>query len=254
MQQRRLFLASVAIAATALITNTAQAGWDWNWGGGERVKGSGEVTSETRDPGAFDGVSMTGGFKVLIRQASANKVEIKADKNLLPYLETKIVEGNHGRTLEVGVKKGYSISSTVTPQLVLDMPQLRLISVSGSGDIKMEPMKTGPVEVSISGSGDLKFDQLQSERLGISVSGSGDVRGSGKTGMLKVSVAGSGDVKLRAMEAEEAKVSIAGSGDAEINATKKLNISVAGSGDVSYVGSPEISTSIAGNGKVKKLN
>ena len=252
--QRRLFLASIAIAATAMIANTAQAGWDWNWGGGERVKGSGEIASETRDPGAFDGVSMTGGFKVLIRQASASKVEIKTDKNLLPYIETKVVEGSHGRTLEVGVKKGYSISATNTPQLVLDMPQLRLVSIASSGDIKVEPMKTGAVEVSISGSGDLKFDQLQSERLSLSVSGSGDVAGSGKTGLLKVSVAGSGDVKLRAMEAEEAKVSIAGSGDAEVNARKKLDVSVAGSGDVAYVGSPEISTSIAGNGKVKKLN
>ena len=252
--QRRLFLASVAIAATAMITNTAQAGWDWNWGSGERIKGSGEVTSEMRDPGAFDGVSMSGGFKVLIRQASASKVELKAEKNLLPYIETKIVEGSKGRTLEIGVKKGYNISSSVTPQLVLDMPQLRLVSIAGSGDVKIEPMKTGAVDVSIAGSGDLKFEQLQSERLDISVAGSGDVRGSGKTGMLKVSVAGSGDVKLRGMEAEEAKVSISGSGDAEINAIKKLHISVAGSGDVGYVGSPEISTSIAGNGKVKKLN
>jgi hypothetical protein len=250
MQIRRTIL---ALAAVGLFASTAQADWGWNWGGGERVQGSGEIASETRDPGAFDGVTMTGGFKVLVRQAGSNKVEVKADKNLLPYIETRVVDGSKGRTLEVGVKRGYSINASSTPQLVLDMPQLRLLSIAGSGDVKVAPMKTGAVDLDIAGSGDLKLEQLQSERLGISVSGSGDVSGSGKTGTLKVSVAGSGDVKLRALEAEEAKVSIAGSGDAEVNATRKLSVSVAGSGDVGYVGSPEISTSIAGNGKVKKL-
>ena len=250
MTQRRIFL---ALTAAALVAGTAQA-HDWSWGGGERIKGSGEITSETRDTGAFDGVSLTGGFKAQIRQSSSNKVVITADKNILPYIETKVIESGKGHTLEIGFKRGYSINTSNTPKLVLDMPQMRQVSIAGSGDIKVEPMKTGAVELSIAGSGDVKFDNLQSERLGVSVSGSGDVGGTGKTGFLKVSVAGSGDVKLRGMEAEEAKVSIAGSGDAEVNVSKKLNVSVAGSGDVGYVGSPEISTSVAGNGKVRKLN
>jgi len=250
MTQRRIFL---ALTAAALVAGTAQA-HDWNWGGGERIKGSGEIASETREPGAFDGVSLTGGFKALIRQSAGNKVELKTDKNILPYIETKIVENGKGRTLEIGVKRGFNISTSNTPTLVLDMPQLRQLSIAGSGDVKVQPMKTGPVELSIAGSGDIKLDNLQSEHLGVSVSGSGDVSGTGRTGNLKISVAGSGDVKLRGLEAEEAKVSIAGSGDAEVNVSKKLKVSVAGSGDVGYVGSPEISTSIAGNGKVQKLN
>jgi len=250
MQKRRLFL---ALTATALVAGAAQA-HDWNWGNRERVKGSGEITSETREPGAFDGVATSGDFKIVIRQSASNKIEIKTDKNILPLIETRISENGKGRTLEIGVKRGYNISPSNTPQLVVDMPQMRQVSIAGSGDVKVEPMKTGAVEMSISGSGDLKFDSLQSERLGVSVSGSGDVSGSGRTGELKVSVAGSGDVKLRDMPADEAKVSIAGSGDVVVNASKKLHVSVAGAGDVAYVGSPEISTSIAGSGKVKKLN
>ncbi|XHS78904.1 head GIN domain-containing protein [Burkholderiaceae bacterium UC74_6] len=246
MQKRRLFL---ALTATALVAGAAQA-HDWSWGNRERVKGSGEIVSETREPGAFDGVATSGDFKIVIRQSSSNKIEIKTDKNILPLIETKI----SGHTLEISVKRGYNISPSNTPQLLVDMPQMRLVSIAGSGDVKVEPMKTGAVEMSISGSGDLKFDSLQSERLGVSVSGSGDVSGSGKTGELKVSVAGSGDVKLRDMPADEAKVSIAGSGDVVVNAAKKLHVSVAGAGDVSYVGSPEISTSIAGSGKVRKIN
>ncbi len=253
MPHRRHFLVFTAAAAVLAFSSGAAQARDWGWGG-ERVKGSGDQGSEVREPGAFAGVATSGGFKLLIRQSATNKVEIRTDKNLLPYIETKIVESGKGRTLEVRVKRGYNISATEATRLVVDMPQLRLVSVSGSGDVKVEPMKTGAVEASISGSGDIKFDRLLSERLGISVSGSGDVGGSGKTGSLKISVAGSGDVRLRDLEAQEAEVSIAGSGDAVVNVSKKLDVSVAGSGDVTYVGSPEISTSIAGSGKLKKLN
>ncbi|PTT85622.1 hypothetical protein DBR42_14225, partial [Pelomonas sp. HMWF004] len=99
---RRLFAASLLAAAT--FTGAAQA---WNWGSGERITGSGDITTEARDPGAFDAVSLSDGFHVVIRQGSAHKVEVKADRNLLPYLETRIVDGSKGRTLEIGPKKGY---------------------------------------------------------------------------------------------------------------------------------------------------
>ncbi|MDM4766739.1 head GIN domain-containing protein [Pelomonas sp. SE-A7] len=252
MNRRQLF-AVAALAGAAITASTAARAFDWNWGT-ERIKGSGEISTENRDVGAFDGIALVGGFKVQIRQADSHKVEIKADKNLLPYLETRVVESGKGRVLEVGPKKGVSFSSTTTPELSLTMAQLRSIRIAGSGLVKVEAMKTGALEAGISGSGDVRFEDLTSEKLSLSVSGSGDVVAKGRTGMMSVSIAGSGDVKVAELVADEVKVSIAGSGDARVNAQKKLNVSIAGSGDVSYVGSPEISSSVAGSGKVRKMN
>jgi hypothetical protein len=188
-----------------------------------------------------------------VRQGAATKVELKADKNLLALIETKVVEGSKGRTLEISAKRGYRLASTVTPVITLDMVQLRTLAVAGSGNIAVEAMKTPSVDASIAGSGDIRFVDLSSDRLGVKVSGSGDVAASGRTGSLDISIAGSGDVKLRALAADEVKVSIAGSGDAQVQAIKTLKVSIAGSGDVGYVGSPVISNSIAGNGSVRKL-
>jgi Putative auto-transporter adhesin, head GIN domain len=250
MTTRRFF---VLAATSLLVAHSAQA-WTWNWGSGERVTGNGEVVSEARDVGAFDAVSLTGGFNVVIRQGGATKVEIKADKNLMTYLETKVVEGSKGRTLEIGPKKGFNVSGTVNPTFTLDMPTLRALAVAGSGTIKVEAMKTGSVDASIAGSGDIHFNGLDAERLGIKVSGSGDIVANGRAGSATVSIAGSGDVRAAGLAADEVKVSIAGSGDAQVQATKKLSVSIAGSGDVKYAGSPEISSSIAGSGKVSRLN
>jgi hypothetical protein len=253
MQNNRRFFAIALTALAALaVAGPAQA-WSWNFGSGERINGSGEIASEVRDVGAFDGIANSGGFKVLVRQSSGNRIELKADNNLLPYIETKVVDGSKGRVLEIAPKRGYNLNASVTPQLVIEMPQLRSISIAGSGDVRVEAMKTPSVDASISGSGNIAFDKIDSERLALKVSGSGDVSAAGRTGQLTVSVSGSGDVKTRALEADEVKVSIAGSGDAKVQANKKLQVSIAGSGDVSYAGSPEISMSVAGSGKVKKL-
>src|SRR6478609_7714192 len=118
--RRFFFLAAASLA----VASSAQA-WSWNWGSGERVNGSGEIATETRELGAFDGVSLAGSFNVTVRQSPTARFELKTDNNLLPLIETKIVEGSKGRTLEISVKRGYSLSASTTPQITLDMPQLR---------------------------------------------------------------------------------------------------------------------------------
>lgn len=246
---RRLF--ALGLVSAAVLSGPAHA---WSWNKGERVTGNGDVGTEARDTGAFDAVALSGGFTVVIRQGQTHKVEVKADRNLLPYIETRVVEGSRGRTLEISPKKGVSISSSSNPSFILEMPTLRAVAVAGSGMVKVEAMKTGGVDAAIAGSGDIRFVNLDAERLGMKVAGSGNIAAAGRSGSASVSISGSGDVRAAELAAEEVKVSIAGSGDAQVQATRKLNVSIAGSGDVKYAGSPEISSSIAGSGKVRRLN
>ncbi len=250
MSTRRLF--ALAAIGSLFAVQSAQA-WTWSWGNGERVSGNGELVSETRELGAFDGVSTSGEFNIVIRQGATLKVEVRTDKNLQSYLETKIVEGSKGRTLEVSAKRGFYLAGTVTPVLTLTMPTLRAVAVAGSGNVKVEAMKSPSVDASIAGSGDIQFAAIDTDKLGLRVSGSGDILANGRAGMATLSIAGSGDIKAAGLVADEVKVSIAGSGDAQVQAVKKLNVSVAGSGDVRYVGSPEISSSIAGSGSVRRM-
>lgn len=252
MSTRRLALACLALGGLAFFQPVAQA-WSWNFGSGERVQGSGEIVSEARSPGSFDGVSLSGSFKVLVRQAGSEAVEIKADKNLLPLIETRVVENGKGRILEISAKRGYQLQPSKTPMITLEMAVLRQLAIAGSGDIKVETMKTPQLDASVAGSGDIVFNDLQSERLGIKVSGSGDVQAAGRANSLTVAIAGSGDVKAQNLVADEVKVSIAGSGDARVHANKTLKVSIAGSGDVRYNGAPNIESSVAGSGSVRKL-
>lgn len=249
LNRRMLGLAAFGIAAA--ISTPA---WSWSFGPGERVRGSGELVSETRQLEKFDAISVAGDFKVRVMQGNEIKVELRADSNLLALIDTRLVAGDKGTTLQIAAKPGYKLLASATPEITLQMAQLRGVSVAGSGDVHVGAMQTPSVDVSIAGSGDVRLNDLKSEHLGLKVSGSGDISASGHAASLKVSVAGSGDVRARSFEAGEVKVSIAGSGDVQVHALKKLQVSIAGSGDVGYDGAPELSTSIAGSGKVRKLS
>ncbi|MFN3860829.1 MAG: head GIN domain-containing protein [Roseateles sp.] len=221
----------------------------WSWSKGERITGNGDIATEAREVGGFDGVSLSGGFNLVVRQGNAHKIEVKADRNLLPYIETQL----EGRTLRIQPKQGINLATPTTPSFTIEMPALQKLAVAGSGSIKVEPMKTGDVDAAIAGAGDIRFANLDAQRLTMKVSGSGNIVASGRAGQASVTIAGSGDVKAAELAADEVKVSIAGSGDAQVQALKKLHVSIAGSGDVRYVGAPEISSSIAGSGKVRRL-
>ena len=251
---KRRFLAASVLGAAALLSTGAVQAWSWSWGSGERVNGEGEVASERRDVSGYDAVALEGGFKVLIRQGGSHKLELRAERNLLPYIETRVVEGSKGRTLEVQTKRGYYLSAKQMPVIEIEMPSLRGVSIAGTGHIKVDPITAPELKASISGTGDIHLNGVKSDRLSMSISGSGDIVASGTAANLSISVAGSGGVKARELQTEEAKVSIAGSGDVVLAVNKQLKVSIAGSGDVAYVGNPELSLSSAGSGKVRKLN
>jgi Putative auto-transporter adhesin, head GIN domain len=248
---RRLFVRISAVGLVAAsLCGSAQA---WSWNKGERIAGNGDIATEARNTGTFDSVTLSGDFNVVIRQGAGNKVEVKADRNLLAYIETRVVEGSRGRTLQIEPKRNTYLSTTNAPSFVIEMPALRGVSVAGSGKIQVEAMKTASVDADIAGSGDIRFAKLDAERLAMKVSGSGDIVAAGRCDSASVSIAGSGDVKAADLVAGEVKVSIAGSGDAQVHASRRLHVSIAGSGDVRYAGSPEISSSIAGSGKVSRI-
>ncbi len=222
----------------------------------DTVRGSGRSATETRTVPDFQAIALSGSMDLVVRQG-AQTLEVTADDNLLPLLETVVEPGRDGATLQVRWKRGergstsyYTTGSRV--RVVVSVPRLSALVSSGSGDTVLETFNTPALRLAISGAGDARLQALSTADLNISISGSGDVAGSGSATRLKVGIAGSGDVRLADIKADDVQVSIAGSGDAVVHANKTLKVSVAGSGDVSYSGDATVSSSVAGSGSVKR--
>lgn len=223
------------------------------------VQGSGNSATEMRTLDAFDAVATSGAIDLVVRQGAQQTVQVQADDNLLPLLETVIEPGRNGNTLKVRWKReggwlgssGY-IQTRSKVLVTVVVPKLSALATAGSGDVRVETFNTPSLQLSISGSGDARLNDLTTEDLGIRISGSGDVSGKGSATRLKIGIAGSGDVRLIEMRADDVSVSIAGSGDAAVFAQKALSVSIAGSGDVTYAGDGQVKSSVAGSGSVRR--
>ena len=216
------------------------------------IRGSGRSATETRTVGEFQAIRLNGSMDLHVRQGATPSVQVQADDNLLPLLETVLESTPNGPTLDLRWKKGTGIYTRSKVLVTVVTPKLTALTASGSGDIQVEAFNTPALKLSISGSGDARFNGLNTEDLGISIAGSGDVGGSGSATRMTVNIAGSGDVRLAGMKADEVSVTIAGSGDAVVNANKSLDVRIAGSGDVSYTGNASVKSKVAGSGSVSK--
>lgn len=216
------------------------------------VTGSGTAARETRAPGDFQAIELRGDIDLVVRQSGRTALEVQADDNLLPLVETEVIDGRHGRTLRIGWRRGESVRSRSNPVVTVDVAQLRALASSGSGDVRIDALTTPLFSLALAGSGDAKLARLATDELSVSIAGSGDVSASGRTKRLALSIAGSGDVAAQDLAAEEVKVSVAGSGDARVHAERQLTVAIAGSGDVVYSGAAAVKSSVAGSGSVRK--
>jgi hypothetical protein len=217
---------------------------------GERVKGSGQMSSETRQLGEYHSISLRGDMDVEFTSGPQEDAVIEAEDNILPYIETEI----KGSQLIVRMKPGTHISTHRDIKVKLTAPDIEELSLSGSGNIlgTNEWEHNSAVRLSLSGSGNITLGGVNAPGVKVSIAGSGDIRAKGETRDLDIAIAGSGNFDGYNLHTENAAVNIAGSGDANVHASVNLDVKVGGSGDVSYRGTPQITSHIAGSGSVRK--
>jgi hypothetical protein len=218
--------------------------------GGKRVRGNGNVTTVTRNPGTFSGVASHGSFNVYV-SSGPQSVKIEGDENLLELIETYV----EGTTLTIQTRDGYWLKPKRDIKIFISSPNYSSIQSYGSGDIIGEtPISDSTkMDLGVTGSANIRLE-INAPVVDADITGSGDINLKGQTKSFKTEINGSGSVRAMDLKAEEAIVNIAGSGDAEVYASVKLKIDVAGSGDIRYKGNAQVSSNIAGSGGVRKMD
>lgn len=217
---------------------------------GQRIRGNGNVKTETRSPGNFRSVSSHGSFDIFI-SSGQQAVRIEAEENLLPYIETYV----EGYTLHVDTKDNYWLRPGRKVKIFVSSPDYESIRSYGSGDIIGESKITNSskLELGVNGSANIKMD-IDAPGINTETNGSGDIFLKGQTKSFEGEIHGSGNIKALDLRSGDAAIKIYGSGDADVFVDGKLDVHVAGSGDVNYKGNAQISSSIAGSGRVKKVD
>jgi hypothetical protein len=217
---------------------------------GKRIKGNGDVTTETRSISSFSGVASYGFFDVYVTVGSPASVKIEAESNLQPYIETYVEDG----TLKLRTKKSVWFRSHKTIKVYVTAPAYKKIYSIGSGDVVGQtPISdSSELDLKVQGNGKLRLD-VDAPEITAELTGNGGIQLKGHSKYFDCTLTGNGNLKAFDLMAEETKVKILGNGDAEVYASVKLDVSVGGNGNVRYKGNAVPSTHITGNGNIKQV-
>lgn len=219
----RSALPSVLILASLALTScTLRSSWS-----GARFVGSGHRETQNRELSErVDRIVVQGSLDVSARAGEAPGIVVSGDHNLIDRVVTDV----EGERLVVRLENG-SYDFTEEMRVTVFLPELRELTIRGSGDADVEG--------------------LDGEHLELAIQGSGDVRARGFVRRLEASIHGSGDLELRELEVETANVRVKGSGDIRVTARDEVDAAVHGSGDVHVHGPCQVRARTFGSGDVK---
>ncbi len=213
------------------------------------VDGNGILRTESRGASNFREVSSSGDFEVIIVPGTSYSVEVTAESNLLPYIETNVV----GDKLRIYTRSMYSLHQNDPIEIYITTPVLQGVALSGSGYIKTGSFMSERFSATLSGSGEIETT-ISTDRLKANVSGSGNIFLEGEAFESEFVISGSGKIKSYDLDQEHLEASISGSGDMYVNVSRTIDAHISGSGKVYFVNYPVIHTSVSGSGGVVDRN
>jgi hypothetical protein len=215
----------------------------------KRVTGSGTITTEARPISGFDKIDLQAGGAAEIIVGDTEGIEIHADDNLLPYLETD----TRGGVLVIRVQRGVEIKPSETVQYRILVKTLEGIAISGAGEARLDGLQGEHLALGAAGLGSFTLHNLEIGRLEVEISGSGSAAVEGTADDLDLRISGSGSLEAGDLQARMADVRISGAGQALVWTLEQLTARISGSGRVSYYGSPDVNKEISGAGSVDAL-
>jgi hypothetical protein len=196
--------------------------------GSNAIRGSGNVTTESRNVQDFHKVALNGSGDLTIDQTGKEALTITADDNLLPYLTSDV---SHNE-LVLDRKNRTSVDPSKTIEYKLEVGKLEQISVAGEGVITAKGIVSDHLE--LIGSGSTKSTL------------------SGQVDRLEIVVTGEGEYQAGDLKSKDVKITITGDGKAVVAASAKLEVTIIGQGSVEYIGDPSVTQTITGSGTIKK--
>jgi hypothetical protein len=209
------------------------------------VEGNGITQIESRYAGQFSKVTSDGDFQVIIMPGNEYAVEVTAESNLLPYIETT-VEGNELKIHTRGIR---TLQNQLPIEVFITTPSLKSLRLSGSGNIETGFFSAENFHILVSGSGTIKTN-IQAYNLNATISGSGNIILTGLANQTNFTISGSGIIDAYDLPQKYCETNISGSGNAYVNAQQTINASISGSGNVFYINYPRVNGHISGSGKI----
>jgi uncharacterized protein YxeA len=196
------------------------------------VRGDGDVVKKERTATSFNGIRVSTGIDVYLKQGDKESITVEADENLHEYILTEVKDG------VLNVYSEVSIREAKMKRVYVTMKEVKSLKTSSAGDIIGEtPVKGTDIEISASSAGNIRLE-VYARRIEINISSSGDVSLSGEAEKLNADLSSAGDLEAYNLKIKEADISASSAGDARINVSEKITARASSAGDITYQGDP----------------
>lgn len=192
------------------------------------MRGSGNVTTQQREVGAFTAINVAGVGEIVITQGNAERLTVETDENLQDVVLSEV----RGDTLHLGMQPNVSLIKVTQMIITVTVRDLKQITLSGAAMISVHGVSGDHLTVSNSGLGTLTIDGTVAEQY--------------------VTLSGAGNYDGTALVSDRATVTISGLGSVVVNVRDRLDTTLSGAGSVAYIGNPELHTQISGLGEVRQ--
>jgi len=217
----------------------------------KRIRGNGNITTQTRSAGEFHSVDVSGNIDVYASQDSLPSISVETDENLQQLIET--IES--GGVLRIRERPGFHLRSTKPIKVHVSSPSFKKFEASGACDVYGESKITSASDIRFDLSGSCKVEMdVSAPKIAVDMSGVGTIKLKGETKDFKVQGSGSTDVKCIDLVAENVDLDISGAGDAEVYANGKLTGTISGAANVRYRGNAQTDIHTSGATSVNKVN
>ncbi len=217
---------------------------------GKRVKGSGNVVTQTRSFSGFTGVDVSSAIHLYVKQDSSFSVKVETDDNIQSYVLIK----QDGNTLRIMQAENANLDATGKIKVYVSAPLINTLDASGACKIIGENVLTATDEINVDVSGASSAElELKAPEVSGEMTGASDLRLKGQTKDLRIKGSGASHAYCYSLLSETAEVDVAGASSADVFASVKLKAEASGSSHVRYKGNAAVNQSTSGAGSVKKV-
>jgi len=210
------------------------------------IRGNGNVQTQDREVGEFDGIKVNGAFTIYLIQDDSYSLKVEADENLLPIIKSKV----KGDILYISTEK--TIYKSKKLKLYIGFKNLSELKANGAISLKSDQkLRFNELEIEINGASSADLN-LTANRLTIDNSGASSIKLVGTTEDLSIDISGAGSVNAIDLKAKKGDIDISGVGSGKVFVEEQLRVSISGIGSVKYKGNPKITSDISFLGSIKK--
>jgi hypothetical protein len=223
------------IIATLMALLFASCNHSFHFGDG--IKGSGNITTETRPANQdFKNIDVSQGIKVIVEQADTKSITVEADDNLQQHIITKIENG----VLKIESDKNYI--STETPIVNVKMPNINGLTTSSGAEISSHKVLLSNNINAKSSSGSQINIEVEADAISLESSSGSSIEASGKALKLETSSSSGSQINAKNLMTNEVISQTTSGSNTSVYPIVKLDAKASSGSAINYYKVPKTLT------------